>query len=334
LDEVTPETELRGGDRLIFVGDISQIMDLESNPGLELVPDHHASALGGGPQRKLFEVVVSPISPLVGATLPELDFRATYGAVVLAVHRSGERLVAKPGDIRFKAGDVLVLLAPTDWAIRWRSRHDFLVIAGTGEGVPKRRTRARLVEVISLAVLVVSTTEVMSLQSAAIAGALALIVTGTITLTEAKRAVQFDIIAMMAFSVALGSAANSSGLAGVLADRVVDALGSFGNVGLLAGVLIATMITTELLSNNAAAALVLPIALGIAERTGVDERALVMAVIIGASCSFITPLGYQTNTMVYSLGGYRYADFSRLGAPLTLLVIVLSLVTIPLVTGL
>lgn len=185
-----------------------------------------------------------------------------------------------------------------------------------------------------IALLVLSGTELVTLQKAAVVAAMLLIGSGTITLTEAKRAVQFDIIAMMGLSVALGVAANESGLAAVLADRIVDGLGSAGDIGLLAGILIATMIITELLSNNAAAALMLPIALGVADQTGLSERAFVMAVIIGASCSFITPLGYQTNTMVYGLGGYKYTDFTRLGAPLTAVVIVVSLITIPLVVGL
>lgn len=334
IDDVGPDTIIGGGDRLIFVGDISRIMDLQAQPGLRLAPDHHVSKLDSDPQRKLFEVVVSSVSPLVGATLPELDFRGTYGAVVIAVHRSGERLVNKPGDIRFRAGDVLVLLAPADWAARWRARHDFLLIAGTAEAPPKRRSRARFVELVAVALLILSGTELVSLMKAAVVAALLLIVSGTITLTEAKRSVQFDIIAMMGLSVALGTAANTSGLAGVLADRIVDSLGSFGDIGLLAGILIATMITTELLSNNAAAALMLPIALGVVDQTGLSERAFVMAVIIGASCSFVTPLGYQTNTMVYGLGGYKYTDFVRLGAPLTAVVIVITLITIPLVIGL
>ena len=332
--DVSPDSVLDGNDRLIFVGDISRIMDLQGQPGLRLAPDHHASKLGTDPQRKLFEVVVASVSPLVGATLPELDFRGTYGAVVIAVHRSGERLVTKPGDVRFRAGDVLVLLAPSDWATRWRARRDFLVIAGTDASPPKRRSRARFVELVSVALLILSGTELVSLTKASVVAAMLLILSGTITMTEAKRSVNFDIIAMMGLSVALGTAANKSGLAQVLADRVVDSLGSFGDVGLLAGILIATMIVTELLSNNAAAALMLPIALGVVDQTGLSERAFVMAVIIGASCSFITPLGYQTNTMVYGLGGYKYTDFTRLGAPLTAVVIVISLITIPLVVGL
>ena len=334
VELVEPTTLLRGDDRLIFVGDIGRIMDLQSSNGLRLAPDHHAAGLAPGPQRKLFEVVISTMSPLAGARLPEVDFREAYGAVVIAVHRSGERLIEKPGAIRLEAGDVLVLLAPADWATRWRPRKDFAVIAGSDNPPPRRRSRARLVEIISVALIVTATAEWMSLGTAAVTAATLLVATGTITVTEAKRSVQFDIIAMMALSVALGTAANDSGLAGVLADRVVDGLGSLGDIGLLAGVLIATMLLTELLSNNAAAALMLPIALGVAEQAGISERGLVMAVLIGASCSFLTPLGYQTNTMVYGLGGYRYTDFTRLGAPLTLMVIVITLVTIPLTVGL
>jgi di/tricarboxylate transporter len=136
----------------------------------------------------------------------------------------------------------------------------------------------------------------------------------------------------MAASISIGTAVASSGLATEIGQLVVDSGGDLlGDLGVLAAILIATMVMTELLSNNAAAALMLPIGLASAAEAGLDPRPFAIAVLIGASCSFLTPIGYQTNTMVYGMGGYRFADFSRLGAPLTLLTVVVSLVLIPIV---
>lgn len=330
--EVSPDLSLAEGDRLVFVGDISRVLDLQRVGGLQLAEEPHFASITQGPGRRVFEAVVSNVSPIAGATLPELDFRRRYGAVVLAVHRAGDQIHDKPGAVRFRPGDVLVLLAPPEWDRRWKGRDDFLVIAGSSTEPPKRKSRARFVEVVTLAVIATSALEVLSLQEAAIYAAVLLIVTGTITVPEARAAIKLEIIAIMALSVALGIAADTSGLAAELAQLMTDALGRYGDVGLIAGVLLATMLATELLSNNAAAALMVPLALGVSESAGVDERAMILTVLIGASCSFITPIGYQTNTMVFGLGGYRFGDFTRLGAPLTVAVVTTSLITIPLFT--
>jgi di/tricarboxylate transporter len=134
----------------------------------------------------------------------------------------------------------------------------------------------------------------------------------------------------MAASISIGTAVADSGLATEIGQLVVDnGQDLLGDLGILAAILLATMVMTELLSNNAAAALMLPIGLASASSAGLDPRPFAIAVLIGASCSFLTPIGYQTNTMVYGMGGYRFADFSRLGAPLTLLTFVVSLALIP-----
>jgi di/tricarboxylate transporter len=147
---------------------------------------------------------------------------------------------------------------------------------------------------------------------------------------EARDAVDLNVVVLIAASFGLGAAISASGLAGELASALVGASERLGDYGLLAGVLVATMLLTELITNNAAAVLMFPIAVSTAAQAGLDPRPFAIAVAIGASSSFLTPIGYQTNTMVYGIGGYRFWDFARVGLPLTLLVLVLALLVIPL----
>ena len=154
-----------------------------------------------------------------------------------------------------------------------------------------------------------------------------------ISATEARRAVNLNVVLTIAMSISLGTAVSVSGLAVEMA-RVVGKIGDpFGDVGRLVAVLAATMILTELLSNNAAAALMLPVATATALDAGLDPRSFAIVVLIGASCSFLSPIGYQTNLMVYGLGGYKFRDFTIVGAPLTLVTLIVSPIVVPLVLG-
>jgi di/tricarboxylate transporter len=152
-----------------------------------------------------------------------------------------------------------------------------------------------------------------------------------ITLSEARASVDLEVIVLMATSFGLGIAIRDSGLAGNLANITVEISQPLGDLGILAGVLIATMLMTELLSNNAAAVMMFPIAMAVAEQSGLNPRPFAIVILFGATLSFLTPIGYQTNTLVWGMGGYRYGDFARLGAPLTLVSIVSILVLVPLI---
>jgi di/tricarboxylate transporter len=225
---------------------------------------------------------------------------------------------------------VLVVVAEDGFRARTRDLPDFLVVAPMEESAPIRRPGGRLVQLV-VALLVVSTgTGLVDLTRASLAAALTLLVAGVLSPTEARRAVNFNVIALVAFSFGLGAAAATSGLATVIADRLVDLGEPFGAVGVLVAVMASTLVLTELLTNNAAAALMFPVAAATAAETGVDLRALAVGVLVMASCSFLSPIGYQTNTMVWSIGGYRFADFTRLGIPLTLAVFVTAAVVVPL----
>lgn len=327
---VGPDRVLAPGDRLTFAGAVSRVLDLQRIPGLVSAEHRHFSVAGGG-SRATYEVVIGEGSPLAGRTLKEIGFRGRYGGAVFAIHRAGERLPAKLGDVRLRAGDLLLVLGDHEFRERWQDTHDFLVVSPLEGGMPVRREHAIVVELTLLALVVVAGTGLLSLLETSLLAAGFLVVSRMISLAEAGRAIDFDVILMIAASFGLGAAMAESGLAAELGQLLVSGSDRFGDVGVLAAVLLATMILTELLSNNAAAVLMFPIALAAAADAGVAFRPLAVAILVGASCSFLTPIGYQTNLLVYGMGGYRFLDFTRVGAPLTLLTIVVSLVVIPIV---
>jgi len=326
---VAPDHELAEGDRLTFVGAVSRVLDLQRTPGLVSAEHRHFSVVSSG-SRATYEVVIGEGSPLAGRTLKEVGFRGRYGGAVFAIHRSGERISAKLGEVRLRVGDLLLVLADHGFRERWQDTHDFLVVSPMDGGVPVRHERALIVELTLLALVVVAGTGILDLLEASLLAAGGLLAARVISLPEARRAIDFDVILMIAASFGLGAAMAESGLAEELGRLLVRGSESAGDIGTLAAVLVATMVLTELLSNNAAAVLMFPIAMATAAEAGLEPRGFAVAILIGASCSFLTPIGYQTNLLVYGMGGYRFLDFTRLGAPLTLLTIAVSLVAIPI----
>jgi di/tricarboxylate transporter len=327
---VGPDHQLAEADRLTFVGAVSRVLDLQRIPGLVSAEQRHFSVAGSGSQTT-YEVVIGEGSPLAGRTLKEVGFRGRYGGAVFAIHRAGERIPAKLGEVRLRVGDLLLVLADHGFRERWQDTHDFLVVSPMDGGVPVRREHGIVVELTLLAVVVTAGTGLLGLLEASLLGAGGLVAGRVISLPEARRAIDFDVILMIAASFGLGGAVAESGLADEIGRLLVSGSDPLGDVGVLAAVLIGTLVLTELLSNNAAAVLMFPIALASANEAGLSSRPFAVAILIGASCSFLTPIGYQTNLLVYGMGGYRFLDFTRVGAPLTALTIVVSLVAIPIV---
>ena len=328
LAPVGPGEVLEGGDRLVFAGNVARVVDLHSLPGLVPAEEHHFGAAGDPRSRSFHQMVVSPTSLLVGATLKDADFRNRYGAAVVAIHRAGHRLPGKLGTIPLHAGDVLLVLADAGLGRRLRDHHDFLVVTAVGGEGPVRREKARVVELTILALLVVVGAGWVDVLRGSLLAAGAMIALRAVSPVQARRSVDLDVLVMIAASFGLGAAVSASGLAETLADGITDALGGYGEIGLVVAILVATMLMTELVTNNAAAVLMFPIAVATAAAAGYDARPLAMTVAVGASASFLTPIGYQTNTMVYGMGGYRFSDFTRVGLPVTLAVV---LVTPPVV---
>ncbi len=326
---VPPTTTLRSADRLTFVGKADLVVDLQSTRGLAFAEQHHVGALDTT-RHTFFEAVVGAASPLIGGTLRDAEFRGRYQAAVVAIHRAGHRVQAKLGDVRLRVGDTLLMLGDPDFRDRWRDRNDFLLVSRLGAAPPRTTSSAWIVGLIAVVIVVGASLGALPILHLSLLGAIALVGLGVLTPGEARRAVDLDVILVIAGAFGLGAAMATSGLADRLAGTLIGGLGFLGSAGVLAGVVLATVALLGFITNNAAAVLMFPIAMSTAAWLGLDQRAFAIAIAITASASFLTPMAYQTNLMVYGPGGYRFGDYARLGAPLTALVITTILITIPL----
>lgn len=324
----TPETVLRGNDRLTFAGRVDIVRDLQNLRGL-VSSEHPHSLEYSSPQHTFFEVVVSGVSSLVGKTLKEAEFRGRYQAAVLAIHRAGSRVNEKLGEIRLKEGDTLLLVTDLGFGERWRHRSDFLLVSRLGGSPPPSSRQALLVGLITLGIVGIAGVGLLPILHAALVGAVVLVLSRVLSPNEARSAVDMDVLIVIAAAFGLGAAIESSGLAAILGNAISGSFSGWGPLGALLAITLATVIVTELITNNAAAVLLFPIALATANNIGADPRPFAIAITIAASASFLTPIGYQTNTMVYGLGGYRFADYARLGLPITLFVIVAVVLLVP-----
>lgn len=324
---VSPETELHARDVLTFVGRVDQVVDLQRMRGLHSTHRRQIMQLDGD-GHAFSEVVLG--EGFAGRTLSEIGFRARYGAAVLAIHRSGHRIEGKLGELPLRMGDTLLVLASPQFVQRFRNSGDFLVVAPLRGIPPTQPRKAKRVALIGAGFMVLTGTGILPILEASLIVVLLLVASGAVTVRQARDAVDLNVVVLIAAAFGLGAAVDATGLGAVIADLLLAVFLPFGLVGALAGVLLATMIITELISNNAAAVLLFPVAVATAAATGSDPRPFVVAVALGASLSFLTPLGYQTNMMVYGIGNYRFTDFTRLGLPLNLVSVVLSLALIPL----
>lgn len=320
LAPVPPDTVLRGSDRLTFVGRADLVLDVQRTRGLVSSEQQHLMEFDQ-PGHTFFEAVIGEASPLLGRTLKESDFRSRYQAAVVAIHRAGRRIGSKFGQERLKVGDTLLLLTDPGFARRWRDRNDFLLVSRMGGAPPVATSKAWLVGLIAVGMVVLAGTGVVPILHASLVAAMLLVAFRVLTPGEARSAVNLDVIIVIAAAFALGGAMESSGLADVVAHGLASAFSRFGPLGVLFGILVTTIVVLEMITNNAAAVLMFPIAMAAAAEVGAEPRLFALALAITASASFLTPIGYQTNTMVYGMGGYRFGDFARLGLPLTLLVL-------------
>ncbi|MGE0351602.1 MAG: SLC13 family permease [Gemmatimonadales bacterium] len=325
---VGPGTILRGGDRLCFVGMVSQIVDLQGMRGLRSTEQAHLTHFDTT-KHTYFEAVVGAASPLVGRTIKEVEFRSRYQAAVVAIHRSGQRVNAKLGEVRIRVGDTLLLITDPGFRDRWRDRNDFLLVSQLGGTPPGVTRKAWIVGLVTVAIVGVAGAGLLPILQAALIGVIVLVMSGVLTAGEARSAVDLDVIIVIAASFGVGAAIEESGLAAYLAHMIVEGFRHFGGTGVLLGVVLATVALTELVTNNAAAALMFPIGFAAANQVGSDPRAFALSVAVAASASFLTPIGYQTNTMVYGPGGYRFGDYVRLGFPLTIMMILTIVIAVP-----
>jgi di/tricarboxylate transporter len=325
------DTVLHGDDTLYCVGDVSRVADLHALAGLESAEVRHLIEPGSVAGATLFEAVVAAGSVLANATLADSGFRTRYDAAVVAVHRAGAELRGKLGVITLRPGDVLLILADSGFAIRGQRTGDFSLITATDQPPPVARPRAWLVLLTAAVMLVATAAGLVSLLVASVVAAGFVVVVKVLSLAEARRAVNLNVVLTLALSIGLGNAVASSGLAAAVGDWVVNSAGGWGDRAVLAAVVVAGLVLTELVSNAGAVAVLFPVVVTIAASSGFELRTLAVALLIVASCSFLSPVGYQTNLMIYGMGGYRFTDFVRLGAPLTVWVAVATVIFLPLV---
>ncbi len=325
---VAPETVLHGGDRLTFVGKADTVLDLQALRGLRSREAEHFREFDTH-RHTFFEAVIGPGSPLVGGTLKEAGFRGRYQAAVVAIHRAGQRVRAKLGAVRLHAGDTLLLISDPGFGDRWRDRSPFLLVSRVGGSAPAVSRKAPLVIGILAAVVVIAALGVMPILHAALVAAFAVVLLGVLTPGEARHAVDLDVILVIAGAFGLAAALEGSGLAQRGADGLVTAFGEWGATGGLAGVTVATIGLHAIITNNATAVLMFPIAISTATQLGADPRPFAVCVAIAASAGFLTPIAYQTNVMVYGPGGYRFGDYARLGWILTIIVLAATVLLVP-----
>jgi len=330
---VPSEERLRGGDRLVFAGDTQAISDLLRINGIvPSVHDDEPSLSQDRAERRLVEAALSPQSDVLGLTIRDARFRDRYGAVVLAVARGGERVSGNLGNIRLKPGDVLLLEARPAFVSRQRYNKDFLLINDLETETP-RHDRAWLSWGILLVLVGLAACSVLSMLNAALLGAAMMILTGCCTVGQAQKSVDVPVILTIAASFALGAALEETGAATFMAEGIL-ALSTGQALLTLFLVYCAVSFLTEVITNNAAAVLVIPVVLSMTNSMGVPAEPFVIAVMMAASASFATPLGYQTNMMVFGPGGYRFSDFVKVGLPMNLLVGLTTVAVIATVYGL
>jgi len=349
LSPVEPQEKIEVEDLLCFSGVLSHVVDLQKIRGLDPV-EHYGDerrpeadsfdsmegvpvAARAAPRqgRQLYEVVISPRSPLNGRSVKEADFRARYQASIMAVHRSGQKLSQKIGQIVLQPGDTLLVDAGEDFLRRWRNSPDFILVSGLDDSAPIAHHRAWLAMGIFLAVVIGMTAATKYAAIVALAGAALMIVTGCLPTAQAHRSVELSVLLLVAAALGVGAALDSSGAAEWIATGVVGAFEPLGPIAVLAVFVVLTGLLTELLSNNATAAVMAVLALATAEKMGIAPQPLVIAVTLTASYGFATPIGYQTNLMVLNPGGYKFSDYLKVGIPLDLICWALTIALVPLV---
>jgi di/tricarboxylate transporter len=282
--------------------------------------------------RVLVEAVVSPTCPIVGKTIREGEFRSRYDAVVIAVHRNGERIRQKIGDIVLTPGDTLLLETHRRFLRNKRNSRDFFLVSHIPDSSPRRHSKAWLAAAILAAMVAAMAFEDrlgISVLNAALLAAAAMGLTRCVSAEQARRSVEWPTLVAIGAALGIGRAIETTGLAAFLAGKLITMAQGFGPAGVLAGVYLLTLIFTEIVTNNAAAALAFPIASAAATSLGVNFMPFAIVIAMAASAGFATPLGYQTHLMVYGAGGYRFSDYVKIGVPLDLIVMVVTLVLVP-----
>ncbi len=324
---------LKAGDILCIKTNTRQLLKISEAEGLAIEPEARLESRElKSDQRKLLEVVIGPNSDLIGGTLQTTNFRHHYNSTVIAIRQHGEVIQERLGQVRLHFGDTLLLRGTISALAQIKREPGFIV----GEEVPVEEFRT---EKIPTALAIVAGVVIIAalgqpILVTALVGSVLMVVTGCLKMNELRESIRLDVIFLLAGLIPLGLALEKTGGAQLLADLAVQAAAYVAPLIVLGIFYLTAMILTELISNNATVVVMVPVAVTTAETLGLDPTAFILAIMFAASTSFSTPVGYQTNTMIYGPGGYKFLDFTRVGLPLNLLLAIVTPLYIYLVWGL
>jgi len=319
IPAVSPDEILQENDRLIFSGMVDSVADLQRFDGLRLASDQVFKLDTQRANHSLVEVVVSEACPLIGKTVRAGQFRNVYNAAIIAVSRSGEHVRARIGDIVLQAGDMLLLEANVDFPRQHRNSKDFMLVSSVENSQPYKTEKRGIAIGIFVAMVIVAALEITSLLVAGMVAAGLMMLTRCMSSANARREVSWQVLIVIGASIGLGRALFESGAAEVISRLLVTSV-TADPILMLAMVFFVTALLTGVITNIAAATLMFPVVVSVSELTGTSLTAMVATLMVAASASFATPIGYQTNLMVMGPGGYHFSDFVRFGVPLTVIV--------------
>ncbi|NCT62056.1 MAG: SLC13 family permease [Microcystis aeruginosa G13-01] len=338
LSQPLADKVLNAGDILIVHSSREELLKIKDERGLEIFADVKfqkediESAITTG-EEKLAEVLILSNSRLIGTTLKDLKFRQRYNATVLAIRRGSELLQGRLGKIPLKFGDLLLVQGPKQSFIGLQTTRELLVLEEK-EIESLRQDKGIIALMITLLVIIIAAFDIQPILVTSLVGVVLMVITGCLKPGEVYGSIRWDIIFLLAGLIPLGTAMDNSGTTKWLADNLVAIGGNLSGFWILVFFYLITSVLTEILSNNAAVVLMIPVAVEVAKTLGLNPLAFMYAVTFAASNSYLTPIGYQTNTMVYAPGGYKFLDFTRLGAPLNLILTILTPSLIVLFYGL
>lgn len=322
IKPVTPQTKIFNDDILMFAGNTSTISDfVKTKEGLQLA---QVGMFSKKPHTELIEVVISHNSNLISKTAKSSSFRGKFDAAIIAIHRNGERISGKIGDVRFRAGDVLLLLTGEDFPKSIADNNDIYSISKIKEykTLPLYKSTS-LIGGTVISILLAGF-GITSLFVSLLSLLILIIIIGVVSPKDIAKGIDFNLVLVISLSLALGTAMVKTGVAEQVSHYTFELLTPAGIVGVMAGIFILTNVLGAVVSNKAAVAIIFPIALTFAVNLSLDPKPFILLVGFAGAASFITPIGYQTNLMVYGPGRYKFNDFLRIGLPLTIMYLIVT----------
>jgi di/tricarboxylate transporter len=330
LSRIEGDTTIENDDTLIVSGDAQSLIGTVEKLGLVIASDTRFKLSDlGSDSVQIFEATLMPRSNMTGKSLKQINFREQYDLTVLAIWRQGQVLVKRLGDVRLQIGDSLLLKGPRQRITDFRQSDPFIVLESI-KVESQRRDKIPLMLGILALTLILATFTKLHISTALVIGSLLSVLLGVHTMDEAYQAIEWRSVFLIAGMLPLGMAMETTGTAQFLADNIVNFAGAFGTIAVLAGIYVLAGLVTEPISNAAATVLMVPIGIDIALQLGVNPQTFVLAIVIGASTSFLTPVGHQANVLVMGPGGYRFGDYTRVGWLLNVFILIATLIFLPI----